>query len=110
MESILTSIKLLLGITAECTHFDSQIISHINSVFMDLEQLGVKINEPYVISNDLATWSQLFGDDALLNEGVKSYVHAKVKLKFDTPTNSALIEALERQAKEAEFRINVKVD
>ena len=110
MESILTSIKLLLGITAECTHFDSQIISHINGTFMTLEQMGVQINEPYVISNELTTWAQLFGDDALLNEAIKSYIHAKVKLEFDTPTNSALIEALERQAKEAEFRINVKVD
>ena len=40
-ESILTSIKKLLGITEDYEQFDTDIIIHINSVFMILTQIGV---------------------------------------------------------------------
>ena len=41
MESILTSIKKMLGIDEEYTHFDADVIMDINSVLMILTQLGV---------------------------------------------------------------------
>lgn len=110
MESILTSIKKLLGIDAEYNHFDPDVMTHINNVFMTLDQLGVEIKDPYLVTSDIQTWKQLFGEDVLLNEALKTYVHAKVKLAFDPPPSSALIEALERQAKEAEWRINIRTE
>ena len=40
-ESILTSVKKLLGIDESYTHFDADLIMHINSVFSILGQMGV---------------------------------------------------------------------
>lgn len=109
MESILTSIKKMLGPDSEYEYFDPDIIMHINTALMDLTQLGVGPSEGFSICDDTATWIDFIGDSKKL-EAVKTYVYIQVKLVFDPPTSSAAIDALERQAKKLEWRLNVAVD
>ena len=109
MESILTSIKKLLGIEEEYTQFDNDIIMHINSVLLNLTQLGVGPAEGFLIEDDTATWEDFIGDSNQL-QAVKSYMYLKVKLLFDPPLSSSVIESMNRTIAELEWRLNVAVD
>lgn len=109
MDSILTSIKKLLGITEAYEHFDSDIIVHINSAFSVLSQLGVGPDEGFHIEDESTDWSDFLQDNYRLGF-VKTYIYLKVKLMFDPPLSSAAIEAINRQISELEWRINVSVD
>ena len=109
MESILTSIKKLLGIVEEYTHFDDDIIMHINSVLMILTQMGVGPEEGFLIEDDSAYWEDFISDTTKI-QAVKSYVYLKVKLLFDPPLSSAVMEATNRLISEFEWRLNVAVD
>ena len=109
INSILTSIKKLLGITKEYTNFDADIIMHINSVFMILNQLGVGPTEGFRIENAKATWSDFIDDESNL-DAVKSYMHLKVKLLFDPPINSSVMESMKQTINELEWRLNVKAE
>lgn len=109
MDSILTSIKKLLGIAEEYDHFDPDIIMHINSVFSVLTQLGVGPASGFSISDKTAVWSDFVESDSRL-EMLKSYMYLKVKLLFDPPLGTASIEAINRQINELEWRINVAAD
>lgn len=108
MESILTSIKKLLGITEDYEHFDTDIIMHINSVFMILNQIGVGPAEGFSIKDKTSTWNEFVPDNQL--ECVKSYVHMKVKLLFDPPLSSAVMECMNRMISELEWRLNVAAE
>jgi hypothetical protein len=111
MESILTSIKKMLGIDEEYTHFDADIIMHINSVFMILTQLGVGPANGFVIEDDTSTWIEFVPEMTTAElHAVKSYIYMKVKLIFDPPLSSAVIESMNRQISEFEWRLNVAVD
>lgn len=107
MESILTSIKKLLGIEEEYNHFDSDLIFHINSVFATLTQLGVGPSEGFLISDKYDVWSDFIPEDSKKLEAVKSYMYLKVKMLFDPPLNSAVIESTNRMINEMEWRLNV---
>lgn len=109
MESILTSIKKLLGVSEEYEHFDPDIVMHINSAFMVLTQLGVGPAGGFSIEDDTSLWSDFLGDDSRF-EAVKSYIHLKVKLLFDPPTNSAVIESINKSISELEWRLNVSAE
>ena len=109
MESILTSIKKLLGITEDYDQFDPDIIMHINSVFMVLTQLGVGPSEGFSIEDDASIWSD-FIQDADKIEAVKSYIYLKVKLLFDPPLSSAVIDSTNRLISELEWRLNVAAE
>lgn len=109
MESILTSIKKLLGISEEYTHFDQDIIIHINSVFMILTQLGVGPSNGFFIKDKMICWEEYISDPAEL-QAVKTYMYMKVKLLFDPPTSSAVMEAFNRSISEFEWRLNVEAD
>ena len=109
MESILTSIKKLLGIQEECEDFDTDIIIHINTVFTILNQLDVGPEKGYRIKDDTTTWEEYIKDDLLL-ESVKDYIYLKVKLIFDPPSSSAVIESINRTLSELEWRLSVTVD
>lgn len=110
-ESILTSIKKLLGISEEYTQFDNDIIMHINTVFMNLTQLGVGPSVGFYIEDDNASWSDFVDieNNAPL-QAIKTYIYLKVKLLFDPPLSSSVIEAMNRQISELEWRLNVAVD
>ena len=109
MNSILTSIKKLLGIAEEYEYFDTDIIMHINLVFMILRQLGVGPEEGFSISDSTAVWTDFLSDSAKL-EAVKSYVGLKVRLLFDPPQSSAVSDSIKSLISELEWRINVEVD
>ena len=109
MDSILTSIKKLLGITEEYDHFDQDIIMHINSIFMILTQMGVGPSEGFTIEDDTSVWTDFIQDKNNI-EAVKSYIYLKVKLLFDPPTGQAATEATNRLISELEFRLNIASD
>lgn len=108
MESILTSIKKMLGIGEEYAHFDADIIFHINSALMTLSQLGVG-QEDFYITTDEQLWADYLGESKKL-EAVKSYIYLRVKLLFDPPANSTLVEAMKQQIDEFEWRLNVQAE
>ena len=110
MESILTSIKKLLGIAEDYDHFDADIIMHINSVFTILTQLGVGPSKGFRIEDETAEWTDFLPRNSLLYESVKSYIHLKVKLLFDPPLSGTVIESYNRQISEFEWRLNVTAD
>ena len=107
MDSILTSIKKLLGITEEYTHFDADLIMHINSVLMALRQMGIGPSNGFSITGPYETWEDFLGNELSMLESVKSYTYYKVRLMFDPPTSSALMEAINRQIGELEWRLNI---
>ena len=109
MDNILSSIKKLLGIPTEETAFDSDIIMHINSVFMILNQLGIGPTNGFTISDDYALWSDFIPDGQNL-ELVKSYMYMKVRLMFDQPSSSAVLSAMEKSISEFEWRLNVQAE
>ena len=110
MDSILTSIKKLLGITEEYTHFDADLIMHINSTFMILKQLGVGPPNGFRISNSSSEWSDFIPIDDKRFESVKSYVYMKVRLLFDPPASSIAMDSMNRLLSEFEWRLNVEAE
>jgi len=109
MKSILTSIKKMLGIAEEYEHFDADLIMHINSVFSILTQLGVGPLEGFVIIDKNSVWDDFISNETTL-QIVKSYMYLKVKLLFDPPLGSAVIECMNRQIGEFEWRLNAAAD
>lgn len=109
MESILTSIKKLLGIEEECEHFDSEIIPHINTVLDDLIQIGVGPSEGFAIEDKTSTWIDFLsnGESTQKLERVKTYTYLRVKLLFDPPDSSAHTSVIERQIDKLEWRISI---
>lgn len=106
MDSILTSIKRLLDIEPDDHNFDEQIIMEINAVLMSLTQMGVGPSEGFEIEDDTSTWQDFLPDMKKFN-AVKSYIHKKVKLAFDSASMaSPLIECYNRQIAEFEWRLN----
>lgn len=103
--SILDDIKKLLGMPMCYTAFDTDIITHINTVFANLAQMGVCPSEKgFQIEDSSTEWSEFTDDDMLINN-VKTYVYLKVRLIFDPPANSTIIESINRQISELEYRL-----
>ena len=109
MDSILTSIKKLLGIEEDYTHFDQDIIIYINSAFMGLHQLGVGPEEGFEITDATDEWDDFVSGRTDLG-GIKTYVYLKVRLIFDPPQAGYVITAIQDQIKELEWRLNVQVE
>lgn len=106
-QSILKSTKKILGIAEDYDAFDLDVITHINASFFVLTQLGVGPAEGFVIEDDEPEWAEFItGLDQ--TSAVKTYVYLKVRMLFDPPTTSYLIEAFTKQLHEFEWRINVK--
>lgn len=98
----------MLGIEAEYRHFDDDIIMHINTTLMTISQLGVG-SEVQMVTSDLETWSDIF-EDVKQIPAIKTYVYLKVRMLFDPPTSSFVLEAMKNQAAELEWRLNAQVD
>ena len=109
MDSILNSVKAMLGITPDYDPFDNELIMHINSVFMVLHQLGVGPSERFEIEGADEEWSDFLKGGTKLGL-VKSYMYLKVRQLFDPPTSGGALEAIDRQIKEFEWRLNVEVE
>jgi len=107
-QSILKSTKKILGIAEDYTVFDLDIITHINSAFSTLTQLGVGPAEGFIIEDDTALWTDFIDVDVDFQwNSVKSYVFLRVRMLFDPPQTSYLISASERQIQELEWRLNI---
>ena len=108
-DSILDTIKKLLGPGQEQTHFDKYIILHINTAIMTLTDIGVGPKEGFSITSSAEVWSD-FIEDIKKFEAVKTYIYLKVKLAFDPPLSSSVIEIYNKQINEIEWRLNSIVD
>lgn len=109
-DSILLTVKKMLGIAEEYHAFDIDLIVNINSVFLTLNQLGVGPKKPYQISGDAETWTDFLGDQKEDVVGVATYVYLKTRLLFDPPTNSFLVDAMQSQVQELEWRLNLQAE
>jgi hypothetical protein len=105
-QSILKSTKKILGVAEDYMVFDLDIITHINTAFSTLTQLGVGPREGFMIDDEDPVWSDFIGNDLHYNS-VKSYVFLRVRYLFDPPSTSYLITAMEKQIQELEWRLNV---
>lgn len=110
MESILTSIKKMLGPTAEYEYFDPDIIMHINTAFMELNQLGVGPAEGFRIEDESTTWGDYIPEDDLKFEAVKTLIYLKVKLVFDPPASSTILDSINRSIDRLEWRLNAAAE
>lgn len=109
-DSILASIRKLVSSGDESSSFDVDLIIHINTVLSILQQLGVGPVDGYSIVDDTATWSDYLGADSRHVNLVKSYMAAKVRILFDPPVSSAVLESLNRVCSEFEWRANVAAE
>lgn len=108
-ESILISVKKLLGISSEDTSFDLDVLVHINTILTNLIQMGIGPSGGFYVSGNSETWGEFIQNDLLLQQ-VKSYVYLKVKLLFDPPTNSSMMDSFKQLANELEWRLFVEKD
>ena len=100
--SILNSVKKMLGLSSGYNVFDTDIIIHINSIMNNLEQIG--IGKPkFRVSDANDKWSDYIGDDNI--DSVKSYIYLKVKMTFDPPTGGSVQRAYEENIRELEWRL-----
>lgn len=109
-ESILNTIKAMLGPDDSYDVFDTEIIIHINTALSILTQLGVGPKKGFRITGPDETWDDFISDGSVDLEGIKSYIYMKVKMIFDPPANSFVMKAMEDSCKELEWRLNVTVD
>lgn len=107
-DSILSSIKKMLGLPEEYDAFDLDIITHINSVFTILAQIGVGPSNGFMIEDKTAVWTD-FIQDIGVYQLVKSYMVLKVRLLFDPPMSSA-VECYKTQANEYEWRLKIMAE
>lgn len=103
-QSILKSVKKILGIDSTDTSFDFDILIHINSAFATLNQLGVGPENGFAIEDATPVWTTFYGADPRYNS-IRTYVYLKVRVLFDPPQTSYLVEALKEQIAEHEWRI-----
>ena len=107
-DSILDTTKKILGISPDDPSFDLDIVTHINSVFFTLQQLGVGPADGLTITDNSAVWSDFIKDSKNIN-AVKSYMGLKVRLLFDPPSMSFVLDSMKKQVEEYEWRLEVAV-
>lgn len=105
-DSILDSVKEALGVPVDQPAFDSELVMHINSVLSTLRQLGVGPVAGFMIVDNTSTWSELLGDSTKMNDS-KTYLFLRVKMLFDPPATSFVLDAMKEQIRESEWRLNV---
>lgn len=108
-DSILTTIKKMLGLDESYMPFDADVIVLINSALMILSQLGIGPKNGFSIDGYNSTWSDFLVNDVKL-ESVKNYIYLKVRVTFDPPTSSSVLEAYKQQLNELEWRLNVQAE
>jgi len=108
-DSILSSIKQMLGLTDDVTAFDNEIIAHINSTFMGLNQIGVGSDIGFSIHGYEETWRD-FIDDQRYIDPVREFIYLKTRLIFDPPASSTVSDAYNQRIAETEWRLNVMAE
>ena len=108
-DSILISIKKLLGLTEDYDAFDTDVMIHINTYLGVLNELGIGV-EGFVIEGPDETWDDfLEGSNVSLNEA-KTYIYLRVRQVFDPPASSVLSSAFDKQIDELGWRMMTKVE
>lgn len=108
-QSILDSIKKVLGLGPDYTDFDTDVIMHINSAFMTLSELGIGPSDGFIITDSTGTWGDYTSDIKQL-AGTKTYVFLKVRMAFDPPATSFALDAMAKMISELEWRLNVATE
>ena len=108
-DSILMTIRKLVCGDPYADHFDTDLLVHINACFSILNQLGVGPENGFVVTDETQSWSSYSDNDRILNM-VKTYITLKVKKIFDPPLTSSVLEAMNKEISELEWRLNVAVD
>ena len=108
-DSILMTIRKLVCGNPYADHFDTDLLVHINACFSVLNQLGVGPENGFVVTDETQSWSSYIADNYILNM-VKTYVTLKVKKIFDPPLTSSVLEAMDKEISQLEWRLNVAVD
>lgn len=108
-ESILVTIKKMLGLGEEYTPFDTDIIVHINSAFMTLTQLGIGPEEGFQITDANNTWGDFISDNEMIG-AVTNYTYLTVRTLFDPPSNSFVMDAMQKQIEQLGWRLNVQAE
>ena len=103
-ESILNTIKVLVGVDENYTAFDTDIITGINTALATLHELGVGPTNGLQIVDASTLWSEFVESSTLLGL-CKQYISLKTRLIFDPPTNSTVIENINGSIRELEWRI-----
>ena len=106
-QSILNSTKKVLGISDDDPSFDLDIMTHTNSAFSTLTDIGVGPEEGFAIEDEDAEWEDFLSDDVVKLSKVKTYVYLKVRMLFDPPASSYVLDSLQRQLTEQEWRLSV---
>lgn len=109
-DSILTSTKKLLNIDEADTSFDADVMLHINSMLSVLHQAGVGPKGGFLITGKEETWKDFLGENFNEQAMAVTYVQQRVKLIFDPPTSSFVVEAMKENIKELEWRLNITTD
>ena len=108
-ESILNTIKDMLGVNKDDFSFDTDIMVHINSALMTLQQYGVGPKDGFRITDASQMWSQFLPDDKKA-DAAKTYVYLKVKMIFDPPQTSFVMDAYKQEAAEIEYRLKEQIE
>ena len=109
MESILNTIKKMLGVETDYKEFDIDIITHINSVFLSLNQLHVGPTIVFSIIGETETWEDFLSTSVDLN-AIKSYIYLQVRMLFDPPSSSFVLQSMQNQINMWEFRLNIQAE
>lgn len=111
-ESILISVKKLIGLSEDDTSFDTDLLFHINTVCMVLSQLGITISSDASLVEEDSTWEELLGSDCDPEafRAIRSYIALKVRKIFDPPQNGTVMQSIDSIINELEWRLNVQVD
>lgn len=105
-DSVLNGTKKALGLDPSYDVFDPDIVMHINSTFATLNQIGVGPEIPFSITDDSQRWADFIMADGLVLQMVKSYMYLKVRILFDPPASSSILESFKKSAEEYEWRLN----
>lgn len=108
-EKILDTIKKMLGIPVEVDNFDATIVVLVNTAITKLHQLGVLTkNESVFLTNGSETWDSIVKDEMYM--GIQSYIFLQVRMQFDPPANSFVLDALQRSSDELEWRLQIQAE
>lgn len=110
MDSILNNVKKLLGIDSEDDSFDVDVMTMINSTIPSLAQMGIGPSNGYMVTSADDKWTDWITTNTINLQGVKTYLYLKIKLIFDPPTNSTVVEAFNKNLNELEWRMMLAVE
>ncbi len=107
MDSILETMLTLAGDSPSMPAYKTDIMLYTNGLFGRLKNLGVGPKEGFYITGEEETWDD-FMEEGPERAAVQSYMTFKIKLMFDPPQNSTVLQSYERLA--AEFEWNAQMD